>query len=55
MMKKINVHQKNHVMQQITGRLTQNAAVSKLSDGREVARFTVALNNSYKPTIPTPK
>ena len=34
---------------EITGRITKNAVVNKLKDGREVTNFTVAINDYYKP------
>lgn len=36
-------------MQQLIGRLTQNAKVSQLKDGRKVTNFSLAINDSYKP------
>lgn len=36
-------------MELITGRLTENATVSELSNGRKVVNFSVALNYEYKP------
>jgi len=33
---------------EITGRITKDAAVSKLKDDREVVNFSVAINDSYK-------
>lgn len=36
-------------MQQLIGRLTQNAKVSELKDGRKVTNFSLAINDSYKP------
>ncbi len=36
-------------MQQLIGRLTQNAKVSELKDGRKVTNFSIAINDSYKP------
>jgi len=33
---------------EITGRLTADAKVSELSDGRKVVGFSVAINDSYK-------
>lgn len=35
-------------MQQLIGRLTSNAKVSTLKDGREVTNFSIAINDSYK-------
>ncbi|NNV53858.1 single-stranded DNA-binding protein [Limnovirga soli] len=35
-------------MQQLIGRLTQNAKVCELKDGRKVTNFSIALNDSYK-------
>lgn len=34
---------------EIIGRLTANAKVNSLKDGRTVVNFTVAVNDSYKP------
>lgn len=36
-------------MQMLIGRLTQNAKVSALKDGRKVTNFSLAINDSYKP------
>jgi single-strand DNA-binding protein len=36
-------------MQQLIGRITNNAKVNHLKDGREVTNFSIALNDSYKP------
>jgi single-strand DNA-binding protein len=35
-------------MQQLIGRITNNAKVNHLKDGREVTNFSIALNDSYK-------
>lgn len=43
-------------MQQLIGRLTTNAKVAQLKDGREVVNFSIAMNDSYKPkgaSVPT--
>jgi single-strand DNA-binding protein len=34
---------------EITGRLTQDATVNTVKDGRKVVRFAIAINDSYKP------
>ena len=34
---------------EITGRITADAKVSTLKDGRQVINFSVAINDSYKP------
>ena len=34
---------------EITGRITKDAVVNKLKDGRQVTSFTVAINDYYKP------
>lgn len=36
-------------MQQFIGRLTNDAKVSALKDGRKVTNFSIAINDSYKP------
>lgn len=36
-------------MQQVTGRLTQDAIVKTLDSGKEVVNFSIADNESYKP------
>src|ERR1035437_4024508 len=35
-------------MQQLIGRVTSNARVAHLKDGREVVNFSIAMNDSYK-------
>lgn len=35
-------------MQQLIGRLTTNAKVAHLKDGREVVNFSIAMNDTYK-------
>lgn len=34
---------------ELTGRITADAKVSSLTDGRKVVRFSIALNDRYKP------
>jgi single-strand DNA-binding protein len=34
---------------ELVGRLTANATKEKLTDGREVATFSIAINDSFKP------
>lgn len=34
---------------ELTGRITQDAKVNELKEGRKVVRFSMAINDSYKP------